>query len=106
MGCLGATRCPTCHCHIALGPGGFGQINTHLLRANTWPPPHSGLVGTRGTEGFPGCLFAGNIVGIGQCLLQGMTVVIRKKFSASHFWEDCVKYNCTVRPRAQGSVSS
>uniref|UniRef100_H0YZR3 Long-chain-fatty-acid--CoA ligase n=1 Tax=Taeniopygia guttata TaxID=59729 RepID=H0YZR3_TAEGU len=39
---------------------------------------------------------AGNIVGTGQCLLQGMTVVIRKKFSASHFWEDCVKYNCTI----------
>ncbi|KAM6237390.1 long-chain fatty acid transport protein 4 isoform 2-T3 [Spheniscus humboldti] len=39
---------------------------------------------------------AGNIVGVGQCLLQGMTIVIRKKFSASHFWEDCVKYNCTV----------
>ncbi|KFO89810.1 Long-chain fatty acid transport protein 4, partial [Buceros rhinoceros silvestris] len=38
---------------------------------------------------------AGNIVGVGQCLLQGMTIVIRKKFSASHFWEDCVKYNCT-----------
>ncbi|KFQ99380.1 Long-chain fatty acid transport protein 4, partial [Opisthocomus hoazin] len=39
---------------------------------------------------------AGNIVGVGQCLLQGMTIVIRKKFSASHFWEDCVKYNCTI----------
>uniref|UniRef100_A0A8D0H9A1 Arachidonate--CoA ligase n=1 Tax=Sphenodon punctatus TaxID=8508 RepID=A0A8D0H9A1_SPHPU len=39
---------------------------------------------------------AGNIVGIGQCLLQGMPVVIRKKFSASHFWDDCVKYNCTI----------
>ncbi|XP_063000535.1 long-chain fatty acid transport protein 4 [Elgaria multicarinata webbii] len=39
---------------------------------------------------------AGNIVGIGQCILHGMTVVIRKKFSASQFWEDCVKYNCTV----------
>ncbi|KFV64074.1 Long-chain fatty acid transport protein 4, partial [Dryobates pubescens] len=39
---------------------------------------------------------AGNIVGVGQCLLRGMTVVIRKKFSASHFWEDCVKYNCTI----------
>ncbi|XP_034989249.1 long-chain fatty acid transport protein 4 [Zootoca vivipara] len=39
---------------------------------------------------------AGNIVGVGQCLLHGMTVVIRKKFSASNFWEDCVKYNCTI----------
>lgn len=35
-------------------------------------------------------------------MLQGMTIVIRKKFSASHFWEDCVKYNCTVRPRGRG----
>lgn len=45
-------------------------------------------------------------MGIGQCLLQGMTVVIRKKFSASHFWEDCVKYNCTVRPWGQQGVGS
>lgn len=35
-------------------------------------------------------------MGIGQCLLHGMTVVIRKKFSASRFWDDCIKYNCTV----------
>ncbi|KAL8174687.1 UNVERIFIED_CONTAM: hypothetical protein K2H54_051373 [Gekko kuhli] len=39
---------------------------------------------------------AGNIVGVGQSLLHGMTVVIRKKFSASNFWDDCVKYNCTI----------
>ncbi|XP_078502770.1 long-chain fatty acid transport protein 4 [Lissotriton helveticus] len=39
---------------------------------------------------------AGNIVGIGQCLLNGLTVVIRRKFSASGFWDDCVKYNCTI----------
>lgn len=25
-----------------------------------------------------------------------MTAVIRKKFSASNFWKDCVKYNCTT----------
>ncbi|XP_058717766.1 long-chain fatty acid transport protein 1 [Poecile atricapillus] len=39
---------------------------------------------------------AGNIMGVGQCLLHGLTVVIRKKFSASRFWDDCVKYRCTV----------
>ncbi|XP_020850514.1 long-chain fatty acid transport protein 1 isoform X3 [Phascolarctos cinereus] len=39
---------------------------------------------------------AGNIMGVGQCLLYGLTVVIRKKFSASRFWDDCIKYNCTV----------
>lgn len=39
---------------------------------------------------------AGNIMGVGQCLLYGMTVVLRKKFSASRFWDDCVQYDCTV----------
>lgn len=39
---------------------------------------------------------AGNIIGVGQCLIHGLTVVVKKKFSASRFWEDCVKYNCTV----------
>ncbi|XP_063287487.1 long-chain fatty acid transport protein 4-like [Pelobates fuscus] len=39
---------------------------------------------------------AGNIVGMGQCILNGMTVVIKRKFSASRFWDDCVKYNCTI----------
>lgn len=39
---------------------------------------------------------AGNIVGVGQCLVNGLTVVVKKKFSASRFWDDCVKYNCTI----------
>ncbi|NXI42847.1 S27A1 protein, partial [Galbula dea] len=39
---------------------------------------------------------AGNIMGVGQCLLHGLTVVIRKKFSASRFWDDCSKYRCTI----------
>ncbi|PAA93130.1 hypothetical protein BOX15_Mlig018575g1, partial [Macrostomum lignano] len=39
---------------------------------------------------------AGGILGVGQAFLRGATVVIRRKFSASAFWEDCVKYNCTV----------
>ncbi|KAM9326894.1 long-chain fatty acid transport protein 4 [Gastrophryne carolinensis] len=39
---------------------------------------------------------AGNIVGVGQCVIHGLTVVIKKKFSASRFWDDCAKYNCTI----------
>ncbi|NXR69998.1 S27A1 protein, partial [Rhadina sibilatrix] len=46
------------------------------------------------------CFFPGNIMGVGQCLLHGLTVVIRKKFSASRFWDDCVKYRCTVSPKS------
>lgn len=36
-------------------------------------------------------------MGVGQCLIHGLTVVVKKKFSASRFWEDCIKHNCTVR---------
>ena len=39
---------------------------------------------------------AGGILGVGQAIHTGTTIVIRRKFSASQFWADCVKYNCTV----------
>ncbi|VDK62040.1 unnamed protein product [Gongylonema pulchrum] len=39
---------------------------------------------------------AGGILGIGQVVLQGSTAVVRKKFSASNFWKDCSKHDCTV----------
>jgi solute carrier family 27 fatty acid transporter 1/4 len=29
-------------------------------------------------------------------LLGGCTTVLRKKFSASNFWKDCIRYKCTV----------
>lgn len=45
---------------------------------------------------YQNVLSTGTIMGVGQCLLFGLTVVIRKKFSASRFWDDCVKHNCTV----------
>ncbi|CAG0886912.1 unnamed protein product [Darwinula stevensoni] len=38
---------------------------------------------------------AGGVMGIGLTLLHGAVVVIRKKFSVTHFWLDCVKYKCT-----------
>lgn len=39
---------------------------------------------------------AGGALGIGQALTNGNTVVIRRKFSASRFWDDCIKHNCTI----------
>ncbi|EDX08527.1 GD11850 [Drosophila simulans] len=39
---------------------------------------------------------AGGIVGVGNAILNGSTVVLRKKFSARNFWLDCNRYNCTV----------
>ena len=38
----------------------------------------------------------GGVLGAGQMLCFGATVVMRRKFSVTHFWDDCVKYKCTV----------
>ena len=38
----------------------------------------------------------GGVLCTGQMIYTGATLVIRKKFSASNFWQDCIKYKCTV----------
>ena len=39
---------------------------------------------------------AGGALGTCQCLIFGNTIVIRDKFSASKFWSDCIKFECTA----------
>ena len=39
---------------------------------------------------------AGGMLGVGAVLVGGVTMALRKKFSASNFWSDCIKYECTV----------
>ncbi|KAM9313407.1 long-chain fatty acid transport protein 2-like [Gastrophryne carolinensis] len=39
---------------------------------------------------------AGLIIGVHGCIELGATFVLRNKFSASQFWDDCRKYNVTV----------
>ncbi|KAK6058716.1 hypothetical protein COOONC_03712 [Cooperia oncophora] len=39
---------------------------------------------------------AAGILGVGQAICRDSSCVIRKRFSASNFWKDCVKYHCTV----------
>lgn len=39
---------------------------------------------------------AGGVLGIGQALLFGTSIVIKRKFSASAFWKDCIRYKVTV----------
>uniref|UniRef100_A0A452VAB0 long-chain-fatty-acid--CoA ligase n=1 Tax=Ursus maritimus TaxID=29073 RepID=A0A452VAB0_URSMA len=62
-------------------PAGTEHLDPLLEDAPTHLP-------SRPNKGFTGDM--------GPCLLHGMTVVIRKKFSASRFWDDCIKYNCTI----------
>nr|XP_020474497.1 very long-chain acyl-CoA synthetase-like isoform X2 [Monopterus albus] len=37
-----------------------------------------------------------SLLGIGGCIHLGATCVLKKKFSASQFWKDCVKHNVSV----------
>ncbi|KAK9543013.1 hypothetical protein VZT92_000827 [Zoarces viviparus] len=39
---------------------------------------------------------SGFLMGLCGAIEKGITVVLRRKFSASHFWNDCRKYNVTV----------
>ncbi|XP_034934353.1 long-chain fatty acid transport protein 4-like [Chelonus insularis] len=39
---------------------------------------------------------AGGLVGTGCALVKGIPSVLRTKFSVSHYWTDCIKYNCTL----------
>ncbi|XP_024944990.1 long-chain fatty acid transport protein 4 isoform X2 [Cephus cinctus] len=59
-----------------------------------------GMLGLRETDRIYDALplyhTAGGVVGAGQALLRGITVVLRRRFSASKFWPDCVYYECTV----------
>jgi fatty-acyl-CoA synthase len=38
----------------------------------------------------------GGLCGVGAALLNGGTLVLRRKFSASHFWDDVSAHDCTV----------
>ncbi|XP_041917731.1 very long-chain acyl-CoA synthetase-like [Alosa sapidissima] len=39
---------------------------------------------------------AGLLIGVCGAIERGITVVLRRKFSTSQFWDDCRKYNVTV----------
>lgn len=41
---------------------------------------------------------AGGNLSTGQAIISGITVVIKRKFSASQYFPDCMRHNCTVRP--------
>ena len=39
---------------------------------------------------------AAGLCAVGQALYGGTAIALRKKFSAKHFWTDCIRYNATV----------
>ena len=60
----------------------------------------AGVMDTKSTDRMYDCLpmyhTAGGLVATGSVLLNGGAVVIREKFSAREFWDDIVRYDCTL----------
>jgi len=54
---------------------------------------------------FPLYHTVGIALGVGQGLLCGCTVVLRRKFSATNFWRDCIQYKVTVGHSATSTQS-
>lgn len=58
------------------------------------------MAGFKGSDRFYTSLplyhTAGGCMAMGQMLIFGCTIVLRRKFSASAYFADCKKYNCTI----------
>ncbi|HLH91060.1 MAG TPA: long-chain-acyl-CoA synthetase [Xanthobacteraceae bacterium] len=60
----------------------------------------AGVMGARASDRMYDCLpmyhTTGGLVATGALLVKGGSVVIREKFSASAFWDDVVRHECTL----------
>jgi fatty-acyl-CoA synthase len=74
--------------------------NVSHFRLMQWSHWFAGLMDTRADDRMYNCLpmyhSVGGIVAIGAVLVNGGSVVIRERFSASRFWDDVVELNCTL----------
>jgi fatty-acyl-CoA synthase len=70
------------------------------FRLTQWSHWFSGMMDVQATDRMYNCLpmyhSVGGVVATGAVLVAGGSVVVREKFSASHFWSDVVRWNCTL----------
>jgi fatty-acyl-CoA synthase len=74
--------------------------NVSHFRVMTWTHWFAGMLDMRSTDRIFNCLpmyhSVGGVVAPGAVLVNGGSAVIREKFSATHFWDDVVRWNCTL----------
>ena len=75
-----SSLCSVRYFGLAYGIGMFSRIQPEDVVYLTLPLYHTN----------------GGVLTLGQMIVNGCTIVIRRKFSASNFWPDCIKYKCTV----------
>lgn len=70
------------------------------FRVMQWTHWFAGLVDAQSTDRMYNCLpmyhSVGGVVASGAVLVGGGSVVLRRKFSASEFWRDIAKWECTL----------
>jgi fatty-acyl-CoA synthase len=67
-----------------------------MLAANAF----AGVMDTQPSDRIYDCLpmyhTAGGVVATGAALVRGGSIVLRERFSASEFWDDIVRWDCTI----------
>src|SRR5271163_417129 len=75
-------------------------VNVSHFRLMQWSHWFAGMMDTRPEDRIYNCLpmyhSVGGVTAIGAALVNGASVEIRERFSASHFWEDIVESRCTI----------
>ncbi len=75
-------------------------VNVSHARILQWSLWFAGMMGTKPEDRMYSCLpmyhSIGGVLVPGAMLASGGSVVIREKFSASRFWSDVVRWDCTM----------
>ena len=74
--------------------------NVSHARVLEWSSWFAGMMNSQPDDRLYNCLpmyhSTGGVVAIGAILARGGSILIRKRFSASRFWDDLVDGNCTI----------
>ena len=74
--------------------------NVSHARLMQWSHWFAGMLGTTEEDRLYNCLpmyhSAGGVLATGAVLVSGGSVVVRESFSASRFWDDVVRWDCTL----------
>jgi fatty-acyl-CoA synthase len=74
--------------------------NVSHFRLMQWSHWFAGMMDTRPSDRMYNCLpmyhSIGGVVATGATLISGGSVLLRRRFSASRFWEDVTKWDCTL----------